>query len=43
MCSTFKEMFEQTHGVPLSYLSLFVKACSQTLLEIPGVNAATDD
>jgi len=43
MCSTFEEMFKQTHGVPLSYLSVFVKACSQTLLEIPGVNAAIDD
>jgi len=38
-----KDQFQKKHGVPLGLLSLFVKAASNTLQEIPEVNAVIDD
>lgn len=38
-----KDQFKKKHGVPLGLLSLFVKATSNTLQEIPEVNAMIDD
>lgn len=41
--SKYKELFEKTHGHPLGFLSMYVKACSLALQELPGVNALIDD
>jgi 2-oxoglutarate dehydrogenase E2 component (dihydrolipoamide succinyltransferase) len=40
--ATYKEMFEQRHGVKLGFMSFFVKASIQALREIPAVNAEID-
>nr|CCA20888.1 dihydrolipoamide succinyltransferase putative [Albugo laibachii Nc14] len=39
----YKESFESKHGVKLGFMSAFVKAASQALLFVPGVNAMIDD
>jgi len=40
---TYKDLFEQTHGVRLGFMSAFVKASSFALQQIPTVNAVIDD
>ena len=40
--SKHKEAFESTHGVKLGFMSLFIKAATETLLRFPDVNAAID-
>ncbi len=37
-----KESFEKKHGVPLGFMSFFVKACAEALKEYPEVNARID-
>ena len=37
-----KEQFLKKHGVPLGYMSFFVKACVEALKEFPAVNARID-
>lgn len=37
-----KDDFLATHGVKLGFMSPFLKACANTLMEIPAVNSATD-
>ena len=37
-----KEHFQKKHGVPLGYMSFFVKACVEALREFPAVNARID-
>lgn len=36
------EEFKQRHGVPLGFMSFFVKACAEALKEFPEVNARID-
>jgi len=43
MCKKYKDSFQKTHGTQLGYLSVFAKASSNALMEIPGVNAVIDD
>ncbi len=38
----YKEIFEKKHGAKLGFMSFFVKACTQALKELPGVNAEID-
>ncbi len=38
----YKDMFEKKHGTKLGFMSFFVKACTQALKELPGVNAEID-
>lgn len=38
----YKELFEKRHSVKLGFMGFFVKACCQTLEEIPAVNAEID-
>jgi 2-oxoglutarate dehydrogenase E2 component (dihydrolipoamide succinyltransferase) len=38
----FKDLFEKRHGVKLGFMGFFVKACIQSLKEIPAVNAEID-
>jgi 2-oxoglutarate dehydrogenase E2 component (dihydrolipoamide succinyltransferase) len=38
----YKDMFEKKHGAKLGFMSFFVKACTQALKELPGVNAEID-
>jgi 2-oxoglutarate dehydrogenase E2 component (dihydrolipoamide succinyltransferase) len=38
----YQEHFQQEHGVKISFLSFFVKACCQALKEFPEVNAQID-
>ena len=38
----YKDTFEKKHGVKLGFMSFFVKACTQTLKELPAVNAEID-
>ncbi len=38
----YKEAFQKRHGVPLGFMSFFVKACVQALIEIPEINAFID-
>ena len=38
----YKDNFERMHGVKLSFMSFFVKACIAALKEIPNVNAEID-
>jgi 2-oxoglutarate dehydrogenase E2 component (dihydrolipoamide succinyltransferase) len=38
----YKESFEKKHGVKLGFMSFFVKAVIQALMEIPAVNAEID-
>ena len=40
--SAHKESFEKKHGVRLGFMSFFVKACCEALLEFPAVNAQID-
>ena len=37
-----KESFLKKHGVPLGFMSFFVKACAKALIEYPEVNAQID-
>jgi 2-oxoglutarate dehydrogenase E2 component (dihydrolipoamide succinyltransferase) len=39
----YKDEFEKKHDVRLGFMSLFVKACSEALVETPSVNAVIDD
>lgn len=38
-----KEIFQQQHGVKLTYTPFFIKALAETLMEIPNVNAYYQD
>jgi 2-oxoglutarate dehydrogenase E2 component (dihydrolipoamide succinyltransferase) len=38
-----KDDFQKKHGVKLGFMSVFVKACTSALQEIPSVNAFIDD
>ena len=38
----FKGAFEERHGVRLGFMSFFVRACCEALLEVPEVNAEID-
>ena len=40
--SDFKGAFEERHGVRLGFMSFFVRACCEALLEVPEVNAEID-
>ena len=40
--SAYKDHFEKKHGVRLGFMSFFVKACCEALLEFPAVNAQID-
>jgi 2-oxoglutarate dehydrogenase E2 component (dihydrolipoamide succinyltransferase) len=40
--SQYKDLFERKHGVKLGFMGFFVRACVQTLKEIPAVNAEID-
>jgi 2-oxoglutarate dehydrogenase E2 component (dihydrolipoamide succinyltransferase) len=40
--SHYKDLFERKHGVKLGFMGFFVRACVQTLKEIPAVNAEID-
>lgn len=37
-----QDRFVEKHGVKLGFMSLFAKACAQSLMEMPGVNAIID-
>jgi 2-oxoglutarate dehydrogenase E2 component (dihydrolipoamide succinyltransferase) len=38
----YKDLFEKKHSAKLGFMSFFVKACTQALKELPGVNAEID-
>jgi len=38
----YQERFVDKHGIKLGFMSLFAKACSQALMEMPQVNAFID-
>jgi len=40
--TSHKESFLKKHGVPLGFMSFFVKACAKALMEYPEVNAQID-
>lgn len=40
---TYQEKFIEKHGIKLGYMSLFTKACSTALMEMPMVNAYLDE
>lgn len=40
---TYNDQFLEKYGVKLGYMSLFAKACSRVLLEMPDVNAFIDE
>jgi len=40
--SRHKEQMKERHGVPLGYMSFFVKSCCEALREFPAVNARID-
>jgi len=42
MRKKYQEKFIEKHGVKLGFMSLFLKACSNALLEMPAVNAQLD-
>jgi len=42
MRKKYQEKFVEKHGVKLGFMSLFLKACSNALLEMPAVNAQID-
>ena len=42
MRKKYQEKFVEKHGVKLGFMSLFLKACSNVLLEMPSVNAQLD-
>ena len=39
----YKDEFEKKHGVKLGFMSFFVKASAEALIETPAVNAVIDD
>ena len=43
ICKKHEDAFQKTYGAPLGLLSLFVKACSGALAEVPGVNGIIDE
>lgn len=43
MRKKYKESFEKQHGVKLGFMSAFIKASSEALLQVPSVNAYIDD
>ncbi|CAN0067617.1 unnamed protein product [Ascophyllum nodosum] len=43
MRKAYKEDFEKKHGIKLGFMSCFVKACSDSLREMPAVNGYIDD
>ncbi len=40
--TTYKESFEEKHGVRLGFMSFFVKAAQRALVDFPSVNAFVD-
>jgi 2-oxoglutarate dehydrogenase E2 component (dihydrolipoamide succinyltransferase) len=40
--SLYKEAFQRRHGVPLGFMSFFLKACVEALKEVPEINAFID-
>lgn len=42
MRSRYKEVFQKKHGVSLGFMSIFIKACVESLKEIPEINAFID-
>ncbi len=40
--STYKSAFEEKHGIRLGFMSFFVRACCEALIEVPEVNAEID-
>ena len=38
----YKAQFEKEHGIKIGFMSFFVKACCQALIEFPTVNAQID-
>ncbi|MCD6582129.1 MAG: 2-oxoglutarate dehydrogenase complex dihydrolipoyllysine-residue succinyltransferase [Desulfuromusa sp.] len=40
--SNYKELFQEKHGVPLGFMSFFVKACAEALKIYPEVNGSID-
>ena len=42
MRKKYQEKFVEKHGVKLGFMSLFLKACSNALIEMPSVNAQID-
>jgi len=40
---TFKDEFEKTHNTKFGFMSMFIKASSLALQELPAVNAVIDD
>ena len=40
--SDYKEAFEKKHGIKLGFMSFFVRACCEALLEVPEINAEID-
>ncbi len=38
----YQEEFVEKHGIKLGFMSLFSKACAQTLMDMPNVNAQLD-
>jgi 2-oxoglutarate dehydrogenase E2 component (dihydrolipoamide succinyltransferase) len=43
MRKKYQEQFVEKYGVKLGFMSLFAKACSKTLMEMPDVNAMLDE
>ncbi|MCF6265916.1 MAG: 2-oxoglutarate dehydrogenase complex dihydrolipoyllysine-residue succinyltransferase [Desulfuromusa sp.] len=39
---TYKESFQEKYGVPLGFMSFFVKACAEALKSYPEVNGSID-
>ncbi|MFP6706460.1 MAG: 2-oxo acid dehydrogenase subunit E2, partial [Alphaproteobacteria bacterium] len=38
----YRDIFEKRHGSRLGFMSFFVRACTQALVEVPAVNAEID-
>ena len=38
----YKAQFEKEHGIKIGFMSFFIKACCQALVEFPAVNAQID-
>ncbi len=38
----YKDQFKDKHDIGLGFMSFFTKACTQALMEVPGVNAQID-
>jgi len=43
MRSRHKDDFQKKHGIKLGFMSVFVKACTAALQEVPAINAYIDD